>query len=99
MATTPKRQKAINCAGFAFRYFIDWDTINEKPLLFGTGNWSTHSAEQRLARSTTAELCDNLKNITMNKQSEKTGLVLTHYLATKINWILDNVDGAEHQLI
>ena len=44
----------------------------------------------------TAELCDNLKKQN-NEQTvtEKTGLVLDPYFsATKINWILDNVDGA-----
>ena len=44
----------------------------------------------------TAELCDNLKKQN-NEQTvtEKTGLVLDPYFsATKINWILDNVEGA-----
>lgn len=44
----------------------------------------------------TAKICDSLKNQTSPQQlQEKTGLLLDAYFsATKIAWILDNVDGA-----
>jgi glycerol kinase len=44
----------------------------------------------------TAGFCDNLKDLGFEKTiSEKTGLVVDAYFSgTKINWILENVDGA-----
>ncbi|MCK5424431.1 MAG: glycerol kinase GlpK [Emcibacter sp.] len=47
----------------------------------------------------TAELCGQLKQDGMeNMVSEKTGLLLDPYFsATKIKWILDNVDGARER--
>lgn len=47
----------------------------------------------------TAEFCDELKNKGVDKiVKEKTGLVLDSYFsATKIKWILDNVEGARQE--
>ncbi|MBS1917628.1 MAG: glycerol kinase GlpK [Bacteroidetes bacterium] len=44
----------------------------------------------------TAEYCDELKNQGLSKTiQEKTGLIIDAYFsATKLKWILDNVDGA-----
>ncbi|HEY5464346.1 MAG TPA: glycerol kinase GlpK [Hanamia sp.] len=47
----------------------------------------------------TADFCDNLKKQNLeNKIREKTGLVIDAYFsATKINWILKNVEGARQK--
>jgi len=47
----------------------------------------------------TADFCDNLKKQNLeNKIREKTGLVIDAYFsATKINWILKNIEGARQK--
>lgn len=47
----------------------------------------------------TAELCDELRSKGLDKKiKEKTGLILDAYFsATKIKWILDNVEGARKE--
>jgi len=43
----------------------------------------------------TADYCDQLKDNNMSVIREKTGLIIDAYFsATKVKWILDNVDGA-----
>ena len=68
---------------------VVWDNKTGKPL-YNAIVWQ----DKR-----TSELCNNLKNDgledTINK---KTGLLLDPYFsATKIAWILDNVDGVRNK--
>jgi glycerol kinase len=49
----------------------------------------------------TAEFCDKLKGLGTDRTiREKTGLIVDAYFsATKVRWILDNVDGAREQAV
>jgi glycerol kinase len=65
---------------------VIWDRATGKPI-YNAIVWQDRR---------TASFCDELKKKKLEKQfSKKTGLLLDPYFsATKISWILDNVDGA-----
>ena len=67
-----------------------WDRKTGKPI-FNAIVWQDRR---------TSDTCDNLKNIPglIEKIRDKTGLIIDAYFsATKIKWLLDNVDGAREK--
>ncbi|NMC38057.1 MAG: glycerol kinase GlpK [Bacteroidales bacterium] len=65
---------------------VVWNRVTGKPV-YNAIVWQDRR---------TAEFCDRLKNEGLgNKILEKTGLIIDAYFsATKVRWILDNVEGA-----
>ncbi|EPZ56527.1 FGGY family of carbohydrate kinase, N-terminal domain protein [[Clostridium] sordellii ATCC 9714] len=68
---------------------IVWDKITGKPI-YNAIVWQCRR---------TAEICDDLKEKGLESIiKEKTGLIIDAYFsATKIKWILDNVEGAKEK--
>lgn len=68
---------------------VVWDKFTGKPI-YNAIVWQCRR---------TSEICDELKNKGLeNKIKKKTGLLIDAYFsATKVKWILDNVDGAREK--
>lgn len=68
---------------------VVWDKKTGKPI-YNAIVWQCRR---------TSEICDNLKERGLiDKIREKTGLIIDAYFsATKVKWILDNVDGARER--
>lgn len=68
---------------------VVWDKFTGKPI-YNAIVWQCRR---------TSEICDQLKNKGLeNKIKKKTGLLIDAYFsATKVKWILDNVDGAREK--
>lgn len=68
---------------------VVWDKFTGKPV-YNAIVWQCRR---------TSEICDELKNKGLeNKIKKKTGLLIDAYFsATKVKWILDNVDGAREK--
>lgn len=68
---------------------VVWDKISGKPIYHAIV-WQSRQ---------TSEICDQLKENGHNELFRvKTGLLIDAYFSgTKVNWILDNVDGAREQ--
>ncbi|WP_270939846.1 glycerol kinase GlpK [Romboutsia lituseburensis] len=68
---------------------VVWDKLTGKPI-YNAIVWQCRR---------TSEICDELKNKGLeNKIKKKTGLLIDAYFsATKVKWILDNVNGAREK--
>ena len=69
---------------------VVWDKVTGKPV---------HNAIVWQCRRTT-KICEEIKDLGLEEKiKEKTGLVLDPYFsATKVKWILDNVEGAKEKV-